>query len=463
MKFRNNFAVFTGFLIFLSACSHGPKIQELSDSASPSEEIQKLDADMRAALAQQANVLAPRSFEQAQSALDGAKKGHDKGRDSKDILHKISEGRAYLNRTNELAITSRSNMEDVVAARQQAIDAGATGFFGKELANTDDDLRSITSDVEKGDLSDVEQARPKLQAEYRALELKSIDHATLNAARDTINQAIKEGAKTYAAKTLGVAEKKVTDTAAYIVGNRRDTNEIQSRGAAARGAADHALKITRSSKIGKKTSSEDVALQMEGEQNKVQAKHNELADKQNQLEDKSAQLENKQIELTEERGSAEVLAVQARKLEPEKALDQRFETARAEFNESEAEVYRQGNKLTIRLKGLEFPVREAVLKSSNFALLAKVQKVLKDFGRSSISVEGHTDSNGGKLLNDKLSADRAEAVSQYLVANDSIGKVSVTSVGYGYQKPLATNKTASGRAQNRRVDIVITPDAMTSI
>lgn len=96
----------------------------------------------------------------------------------------------------------------------------------------------------------------------------------------------------------------------------------------------------------------------------------------------------------------------------------------------------------IRLRGLKFPVAQAVLKGSNFPLLAKVQKVIKDFGKSTVVVEGHTDSVGGKIINEKLSTAGSDPVT-------------ITAVGYDYQKPLATNKTSVGRAQNRRVDILI--------
>jgi len=74
-----------------------------------------------------------------------------------------------------------------------------------------------------------------------------------------------------------------------------------------------------------------------------------------------------------------------------------------------------------------------------------------------VTVEGHTDSTGGKKLNQKLSAARAEAVKEYLEVNAADPSIEFDSKGFGYDKPLATNKTPEGRAQNRRVDVVIEP------
>ena len=99
------------------------------------------------------------------------------------------------------------------------------------------------------------------------------------------------------------------------------------------------------------------------------------------------------------------------------------------------------------------------MSGSNFPLLSKVQRVIATFDHGSVIVEGHTDSDGGKVLNEKLSAERAEAVKQYFIANNQGAAMEIKSVGYGFQKPLGTNKTAAGRAQNRRVDVLIRPDA----
>ena len=216
-------------------------------------------------------------------------------------------------------------------------------------------------------------------------------------------------------------------------------------------AANHLLKITRAATSGKKLSSEDRALELEEEQSKVVATQTELNQTNNALDTKEAELVN-------ESRSNRALSQKNALLTSDQSLNQRFEDARSRFNSDEAEVYKQGDKLVIRLKGLEFPTAKSTLKSSNFPLLGKVQQVIKDFGQSAVVIEGHTDSTGGEIANEKLSISRAEVVRDYLLANKVEGQESldIQSVGYDYQKPLATNKTSAGRAKNRRVDVVIT-------
>jgi outer membrane protein OmpA-like peptidoglycan-associated protein len=76
-------------------------------------------------------------------------------------------------------------------------------------------------------------------------------------------------------------------------------------------------------------------------------------------------------------------------------------------------------------------------------------------------VEGHTDSTGSETVNLALSERRANSVRDYLLANTVLGASQVKAVGYGESRPIANNETAAGRANNRRIDVVIVPDATT--
>ncbi len=432
----------------LSACSHGPTVEEYADTANPTVEVSSLNSDLTTAITNQVDVLAPRNFQEAKKSLRSAKQSLDQQKEARKTLHEVAEGRAYLNLANQFSQAARANIDDVVIARQSAIQAGAIGFFADDMEKTDRNLMDVTSKIEKNHLKDAIQHRTELQSSYLELELKSIKETNLAHSRDIITQAIKEGAKDHAPRSLAVAQKSMQDTDAYINANRHNTEQLQIRSKENNLKAEHLLKITRSAKLNKKTTAEDSALNLESEQNKVASKEAELSNTQDQLDMKRTQLSDKQDE-------ASALSAENKNLASDQAFNRSFEEARSEFSSSEAEVYKQGNNLMIRLRGLEFPSSKAMLKGSDFPLLAKVQKVIKDFGNSSVIVEGHTDSIGGKQANEKLSSDRAEAVKRYFISNAGSETLDIKSIGYGYQKPLATNKTANGRAQNRRVDVII--------
>jgi OmpA-OmpF porin, OOP family len=91
---------------------------------------------------------------------------------------------------------------------------------------------------------------------------------------------------------------------------------------------------------------------------------------------------------------------------------------------------------------------------ASFPLLDQVVQVLNDFPKMRISVEGHTDSVGTEVSNLRLSQQRAEAVRDYLMAK-GIGPARLDATGFGPTRPVASNKTAKGRAQNRRTEFRI--------
>jgi outer membrane protein OmpA-like peptidoglycan-associated protein len=91
---------------------------------------------------------------------------------------------------------------------------------------------------------------------------------------------------------------------------------------------------------------------------------------------------------------------------------------------------------------------------TSFPLLDQVVEVLGDFPKMRVSIEGHTDNVGGEASNMRLSQKRAEAVRDYLVAK-GVSPTRLEAVGYGPTKPLQSNKTARGKAKNRRTEFRI--------
>lgn len=90
--------------------------------------------------------------------------------------------------------------------------------------------------------------------------------------------------------------------------------------------------------------------------------------------------------------------------------------------------------------------------------LNEVAKAIKDQGFKAIVVEGYTDSRGSETANEQLSLKRAEEVRAHLVSQ-GIPPNKITAVGRGEASPVADNNTAEGRANNRRVELVITPES----
>jgi outer membrane protein OmpA-like peptidoglycan-associated protein len=111
----------------------------------------------------------------------------------------------------------------------------------------------------------------------------------------------------------------------------------------------------------------------------------------------------------------------------------------------------KAKKITIDQK-IHFDFDKATIKKESYGILDDVASVLKSNPQiKKVRVEGHTDSIGSDTYNQKLSEKRANAVKDYLVGK-GIEASRLEAVGYGESRPIADNKTAAGRAQNRRTE-----------
>ncbi|WP_109302136.1 OmpA family protein [Aquimarina sp. AU474] len=99
-----------------------------------------------------------------------------------------------------------------------------------------------------------------------------------------------------------------------------------------------------------------------------------------------------------------------------------------------------------------FDSGKSSIKEESNKVLKDIIAILKEYPTAKFTVEGHTDSAGSAKLNQRLSDSRANAVKNFLVEN-GVDQFRLSAVGYGEDKPIATNKTRAGRAKNRRVEI----------
>jgi OOP family OmpA-OmpF porin len=109
-------------------------------------------------------------------------------------------------------------------------------------------------------------------------------------------------------------------------------------------------------------------------------------------------------------------------------------------------------KKMVELHGPQFDFNKSALKPEGKKLVDTAVQTMKDEPSLKVSVEGHTDSIGSDAYNQKLSERRAMTVKDYMVTQ-GVSSSRITTRGFGKSKPVADNKTAEGRAQNRRVEI----------
>ncbi len=126
------------------------------------------------------------------------------------------------------------------------------------------------------------------------------------------------------------------------------------------------------------------------------------------------------------------------------------------FDPSQVELFLTTDAdVIIRMKAMNFPSGSAIVPARSYDLMELASKAVDLFGDRAVRVEGHTDSVGNDEYNQALSERRAVTVKEYLDARFAENNRTITSVGFGEERPIANNEKAEGRGKNRRIDIVL--------
>ena len=120
-------------------------------------------------------------------------------------------------------------------------------------------------------------------------------------------------------------------------------------------------------------------------------------------------------------------------------------------------ITRAGNELLLNMPGnVTFPTDSADIRSNFFPVLSSVALVLEEYEKTIIEITGHTDVTGAPMYNQELSERRSASVGHYLEAQ-GLRPVRIVTKGLGPRMPIARNDTATGRQQNRRVELRLIP------
>ena len=138
-------------------------------------------------------------------------------------------------------------------------------------------------------------------------------------------------------------------------------------------------------------------------------------------------------------------------------MDRQQRALEAELSGTGVGVARQGDNLVLRMPSdVTFAVNQSNIEPRFDAVLRDVSQVLAEYDRSLVDVVGHTDSSGGDAINQPLSERRAIAVANALIQS-GVQRERLFVDGQSSRVPVASNATVEGRAQNRRVEILIRP------
>ncbi len=470
--------------VLASCAGHQLEVKSISKSENPQQLINQLDNDIAMARKNQVNVLAPTWFERADNSLNAAREGLEEGGLLAELLENVATGRAQLQRAEEIAQTSRTTIPDAIKARDLARAAGAPNL-GSFYTDVEKRFLALTEAIEKGNLGYARRSQARVTEQFRRIELRTIKIQTIGEVRRLIKDARNKGLQKIAPQSYAAAQKKLAEADAFITENPYQKEKMHKLAAEALFMARRIHVVADQSVKVENMEPEQITQWAEGIlfQTTQRLGAPDMRDRSfdNQVENilatisaqradqeflvdntKKQQVEIEKLQKMIANLEGQTIKEQKEKerLLAEKRFNEKLSSIQHYFKPQEAEVYKKQNQVIIRLKAMQFPVGQSVILPGNYTLLSKVQSAIRTFGEPDVIIGGHTDSTGSESLNEHLSQQRADAVRQYFVANETLPYEKIIAVGYGSMRPVASNATRSGRALNRRIDIIITPEAV---
>jgi OOP family OmpA-OmpF porin len=438
---QKNLAMTFGFMMFLlftSCQSKPPHPETMSSAAEPVEEIVRFENQLLEAENQQIDVLSPENFTDAKKSIEKAKKLKSSGKPDAQIIEQIANAKGWLKEAYTKAVFAEVPLKGIKDARGGALRAGAPQLLEKEWKRLNRVLVEMTSAIEKGNMTPADKKGTQLITDFRDLERASMAKSYLAIVDENLKSAISNGAQKTAPKSFEITKLKKENALRVIESNPRNADAIKQAAEDATRESVHLINVVSKVKAG---NSEDLVL---------------LAEKQQQ---RISSLQKEHLEAERELNISQRNLSKAQKLQKEmertQDLEQKVDHLRQHFRTSEAEVYTENGKLKIRLKSLRFPAGQSLLGPKNIAVLKKVEEAIGDLPSKKIIIQGHADAREKARRQELLSKQRAVAVENYLTSNGALKKTVIEAEGMGAEKPISSNKTPQGRANNRRIELLI--------
>ena len=283
-------------------------------------------------------------------------------------------------------------------------------------------------------------------------------------ANNAVRIAQNTGADRYAPEIMAKAELDLQNATDLDGNKHRDEKmEITDAREAVERAEDARITTLRKQAAEKAQAQVDAknTAQAEAAQSQAEAAQSQLAAQKSQLEAERAQAAKAQADAARAQAEAEAAEARAKAAEANKNVENANavrEKLREQLN-SVLATSESARGLIVNMSDVLFDTGKYTLKPTTQISLAKVAGILQAYPGLKVQVEGYTDIVGSDELNQKLSENRAGAVKDFLTSQ-GVSSANITSQGFGKNNPVADNSTASGRAQNRRVNMVVSGDAI---
>ncbi len=472
-------------------------------SGQPALTLEDLLAEAETALAQAyeggLNLLAPTRVSKAETSVKEARKQMESGGSEQLVRLSLESAIESLETAAASTAQTRERLQIVLDARAAALLAGAEQTNLPIWQKAERGLRDLAASIEVGRDAEVNGLREPLAQQYWAARRESLRDGLLANAKADVAAAQKAGCDQQFPMLMARARQAVSRAEAFLT--QESLDECRIAAAEASRHAKHAigqlnyLNDTKKSRTQIETmllpyddllfeialaSGDTLDFSRGGAEavkdfrklySRIQAKlkaerdsleratgrsHESMERSLTEMQTRFADVQNQMIELEQRMRDMQMERdVAVSRLRKNELTAQRVQLAQTAFDPGDAVVYQtmEGNVI-IHLYGVKFASGKSTVDRDQRAILKKAAEAISVFPGVGVTVEGHTDDDGSEEGNLELSQKRAEAVGK-LLQEEVPQSVSIQTIGKGESSPIASNKTARGKALNRRIDLVL--------
>jgi outer membrane protein OmpA-like peptidoglycan-associated protein len=374
---------------------------------------------------------------------------------------------------NEADRAQRANAAQLTAAQSEAGRLRHENDAKMVAAQTaadklkSDNATQLAAAATEADRLKRENDAKTVAAQAAADKLKS-DNATQLAAAQTEADRLKHenDAKTVAAQTA--ADKLKSDNATQLAAAQTEADRLKHENDAKMAAAQTAADKLKSDNDAQFTAAHNEADRLKRENDAKTVAAQAAADKLKSDNDAQFTAAHNEADRLKRENDAQRVSTQA-ELDRASQANTLAQTEKAELRTQLLNQFNAILQTQDTARGLIVNMSDVLFDTGKYSLrplarekLAKVAGIVSGYPGLKLDVEGHTDSVGGDEYNQRLSEQRGAAVRDFLIQQGMV-VTSVTTQGFGKTQPVASNDTAEGRQQNRRVEIVISGDAIGTV
>ncbi len=441
-----------------------------------SQKITEMKSSLSDLRNQKAHLFTPDFYEEANEILNDSKERAREGDKYIEMAEEFNEFETIKEKMKKRIVMTKTHLKGVLEARNEAVRAGARDT--KLFTHADEGFKELGIMIQAADINRVIEYRSELEKLYQKAEIGVIKNRKLKNVRENLRLVEELDGDDHYPKLFDKVVKDLENAKRVIASHKDNMFKIDSAVYKAENNSERLLALSKTAHWLNNISPSNAALELEKNFKNVfkdfYVSHRPefYSAKVNfrKLKEETSYVPSMRAEITRLAQSNDILDNRVteilkrekkvkKALTENKRLEKKITEFKREVGSSNADIFRKGDAILVRLKGVKFDFNKSKIPSKSKPIIDEVVEFIDKFEKPKVVVEGHSDAIGNPSYNKVLSKKRAENVMDYILKKTSQPLSTMRTIGHGFNKPIVDNRTVSNRETNRRIDILIYPNS----